>query len=142
MSMPIEAELIPLAQLMPIQLSATSDHEYYGPMIPKVFSHLRAGEFDEATRIYWQLHPARKIKGQIAQQMHGGHFINRYVEAVRRQFERLGIEFTTEGEREGANWAQGSPQAQARLGCSSAFFPHSPMPSLIYIAIGTKCEHG
>jgi hypothetical protein len=27
-----------------------------------------------------------------------------HVEAVRRQFERLGIEFTTEGEREGANW--------------------------------------
>lgn len=78
-SMPIEGELIPLAQLMPIQLSATSDHEYWGPMIPKVFNHLRAGEFDEATRIYWQLHPARKIKGLIAQQMHGGHFLNRYV---------------------------------------------------------------
>jgi len=78
-SMPIEGELIPLAQIMPIQLSATSDHEYYGPMIPRVFNHLRAGEFDEATRIYWQLHPARKIKGQVAQQMHGGHFIDRYV---------------------------------------------------------------
>jgi len=78
-SMPIEGELIPLAQLLPIQLSATSDHEYWGPMIPRVFNHLRAKEFDEATRIYWQLHPARKIKGQIAQQMHGGHFINRYV---------------------------------------------------------------
>jgi 4-hydroxy-tetrahydrodipicolinate synthase len=78
-SMPIEGELIPLSQLMPIQLSATSDHEYYGPMIPKVFKLLRDGQFDEATRIYWQLHPARKIKGQVAQQMHGGHFINRYV---------------------------------------------------------------
>ncbi|ATR19003.1 Dihydrodipicolinate synthase family protein (plasmid) [Roseomonas mucosa] len=78
-SMPIEGELIPLSQLMPIQLSATSDHEYYGPTIPKVMQLLRAGEFDEATRIYWQLHSARKIKGQVAQQMHGGHFINRYV---------------------------------------------------------------
>jgi hypothetical protein len=28
--MPIEGDLIPLAQIMPIQLSATSDHEYYG----------------------------------------------------------------------------------------------------------------
>jgi 4-hydroxy-tetrahydrodipicolinate synthase len=78
-SVPIEGELIPLAQLMPIQLSATSDHEYYGNMIPKVFNLLRAGEFDAATRIYWQLHPARKIKGMVAQQMHGGHFINRNV---------------------------------------------------------------
>ena len=33
-SVPIEGEFIPLAQLMPIQLSATSDHEYYGPTIP------------------------------------------------------------------------------------------------------------
>ncbi|WJT00749.1 dihydrodipicolinate synthase family protein [Novosphingobium humi] len=76
-SMPIEGELIPLSQIMPIQLSATSDHEYYGPMIPRVFNLLREGKFDEATQIYWQLHPARKIKGALAQQMHGGHFINR-----------------------------------------------------------------
>lgn len=76
-SMPIEGELIPLSQIMPIQLSATSDHEYYGPMIPRVFNLLREGKFDEATRIYWQLHPARKIKGALGQQMHGGNFINR-----------------------------------------------------------------
>ena len=76
-SMPIEGELIPLSQIMPIQLSATSDHEYYGPMIPRVFNLLREGRFDEATAIYWQLHPARKIKGALAQQMHGGNFINR-----------------------------------------------------------------
>lgn len=76
-SMPIEGELIPLSQVMPIQLSATSDHEYYGPMIPRVFNLLREEKFDEATAIYWQLHPARKIKGALAQQMHGGHFINR-----------------------------------------------------------------
>ncbi|WDF74417.1 dihydrodipicolinate synthase family protein [Novosphingobium sp. KACC 22771] len=76
-SMPIEGELIPLSQVMLIQLSATSDHEYYGPMIPRVFNLLREGKFDEATAIYWQLHPARKIKGALAQQMHGGHFINR-----------------------------------------------------------------
>src|SRR5262245_58776001 len=36
-SMPIEGDFIPLAQLIPIQLSATSDHEYYGPMIPRAF---------------------------------------------------------------------------------------------------------
>lgn len=78
-SMPIEGELISLGQIMPIQLSATSDHEYYGPMIPRAFNLLREGRFDEASALYWQLHPARKIKGQVAQQMHGGHFINRMV---------------------------------------------------------------
>jgi 4-hydroxy-tetrahydrodipicolinate synthase len=76
-SMPIEGDLIPLSQLMPIQLSATSDHEFYGPMIPRIFRHLRAGEFEEATRLFWQLHPARKTKGNLAPQLHGGAFINR-----------------------------------------------------------------
>jgi 4-hydroxy-tetrahydrodipicolinate synthase len=76
-SMPIEAELIPLSQIMPIQLSATSDHEYYGPMIPRVMQSLRDGKYDEATDIYWQLHPARKIKSGLAAALHGGAFLNR-----------------------------------------------------------------
>lgn len=78
-SMPLEGELIPLGQIMPIQLSATSDHEYWGPLIPEVFNLLRIGEYDKATEIYWRMHPARKAKGAVAQQMHGGFFINRYV---------------------------------------------------------------
>lgn len=78
-SMPIEGELIPLAQMVPVQLSATSDHEYYGPMIPRAFNLLRERRFDEAAALYWQLHPARKAKGLVAQTMHGGHFINRMV---------------------------------------------------------------
>jgi 4-hydroxy-tetrahydrodipicolinate synthase len=76
-SMPIEGELIPLGQIMKIQLSATSDHEYYGPMIPKVFNHLHNGEYGDATQIYWQLHPARKAKSAMATVLHGGAFINR-----------------------------------------------------------------
>lgn len=76
-SVPIESELIPLAQVMPIQLSATSDHEYFGPMIPRVMQLLREGKYDDATDIYWQLHPARKIKGGLAPGLNGGAFINR-----------------------------------------------------------------
>jgi 4-hydroxy-tetrahydrodipicolinate synthase len=76
-SMPLEHELIPLSQLMPIQLSATSDHEFWGPLIPRVLNLLRAKKFDEATEIYWRMHPARKVRMAIAQQLSGGHFINR-----------------------------------------------------------------
>jgi len=50
-SVPIEGDMIPLAQVMPIQLSATSDHEYYGPMIPRVMRLLRDGKLDDATLI-------------------------------------------------------------------------------------------
>jgi 4-hydroxy-tetrahydrodipicolinate synthase len=76
-SVPIEADLIPLSQIMPIQLSATSDHEYYGPMIPRVMNLLRNGKYDDATEIYWQLQPARKTKAGLAPALHGGAFLNR-----------------------------------------------------------------
>ncbi len=76
-SVPIESDFIPLAQLMPIKLSATSDHEYFGPTIPRVFELLGNGKYDEATEIYWQLHPARKAKAALFGALHGGAFINR-----------------------------------------------------------------
>lgn len=76
-SVPIEGDMIPLSQLMPVQLSATSDHEYYGPMIPRVMRLLRDGKYDEATEIYWQLHPARKAKAAVGASLHGGFFLNR-----------------------------------------------------------------
>lgn len=76
-SMPIEGELLPLSQLMPLQLSATSDHEFWGPLIPQVMQLLRNGRYDAATEIYWQMHPARKVRQALAPQMNGGNFINR-----------------------------------------------------------------
>jgi 4-hydroxy-tetrahydrodipicolinate synthase len=76
-SCPIEYDLIPLAQLLPIELSATSDHEYFGGSIPQVMRHLRAGEHDAATELFWRIHPARKAKAAVAGQLHGGAFINR-----------------------------------------------------------------
>jgi 4-hydroxy-tetrahydrodipicolinate synthase len=76
-SVPIEAELFALSSLVPIQLSATSDHEYYGPMIPRAMELLRTQQLDAASDLFWQLHPARKAKGALAPTMHGGAFINR-----------------------------------------------------------------
>lgn len=76
-SCPIEHDFIPLAQVVPIPLTATSDHEYYGPMIPRVFRQLEAREYDTATELFWQMHPARKAKAAASAQMHGGAFINR-----------------------------------------------------------------
>jgi 4-hydroxy-tetrahydrodipicolinate synthase len=76
-SCPIEGEFIPLAQVMPLHLTATSDHEYYGAMIPRIFRHLEAGEHDAATELFWRIHPARKAKQAAAAQLHGGAFVNR-----------------------------------------------------------------
>lgn len=76
-SCPIEGELLPLGQLIPIQLSATSDHEFWGPTIPEAMKLLHDGKFAEVTDLYWKMHPARKAKAAIAQQLNGGAFINR-----------------------------------------------------------------
>ena len=76
-SSPIEGDLIPLSQVMPIQLSATSDHEFYGPTIPNVMALLRDGKYDEAAEIYWRLSPARKAKSNLAPVLHGGALLNR-----------------------------------------------------------------
>jgi 4-hydroxy-tetrahydrodipicolinate synthase len=78
-SVPIEAELFALSPLMPIQLSATSDHEFYGPMIPRAMELLRNGKYDEASDLFWQLHPARKAKASLGPVVAGGAFINRQV---------------------------------------------------------------
>ncbi|MFT4212071.1 MAG: dihydrodipicolinate synthase family protein [Microbacterium sp.] len=76
-SCPIEGDLLTLGQLFPIQLSATSDHEFWGPTIPHAMELLREERFDEVTDLYWQMHPARKAKGAVAAQLHGGFFIDR-----------------------------------------------------------------
>lgn len=76
-SCPIEGELLPLGQLIPIQLSATSDHEFWGPTIPEAMRLLREEKFDEVTELYWKMHPARKAKSAVSQQLNGGNFINR-----------------------------------------------------------------
>jgi 4-hydroxy-tetrahydrodipicolinate synthase len=76
-SMPLEWDLIPLAQLFPIQLSATSDHEFWGPLVPEVMKLLAQGKFDEATEIYWRMHPARKVKNQMTASMTGAFMLNR-----------------------------------------------------------------
>lgn len=76
-SMPIESDMISLGQLMPIQLSATSDHEYYGTVIPTVMDLLRAEKYEDATELFWKMHPARKAKAAAGATAHGGAFINR-----------------------------------------------------------------
>ncbi|WP_328531320.1 dihydrodipicolinate synthase family protein [Nocardioides sp. NBC_00368] len=76
-SVPIEADLIPLSQVIPIQLSATSDHEYYGPVIPQIMKLIRAGDNDRATELFWKLHPARVAKNGLFAAVHGGSVLNR-----------------------------------------------------------------
>jgi 4-hydroxy-tetrahydrodipicolinate synthase len=76
-SNPLERDMIPIAQLAPVQFSATSNTEYFGPMIPKIFDLLQKGDFDEATRLYWQTNPARKANAATSAYMAQTNFLHR-----------------------------------------------------------------
>jgi 4-hydroxy-tetrahydrodipicolinate synthase len=76
-SNPLERDMIPIAQLAPVQFSATSNTEYFGPMIPKIFDLLQKGDFDEATRLYWQINPARRANATTSAYMAQTNFLHR-----------------------------------------------------------------
>lgn len=76
-SCPLEAEMIPLAQVLPIQYSATSNTEYYGGVIPHVYELLQKGDYEEASRIYWQIHPARRANAAASTYIAQTNFVHR-----------------------------------------------------------------
>ncbi|MBP0595710.1 dihydrodipicolinate synthase family protein [Paraburkholderia sp. LEh10] len=74
-SMPIEWEYIPLAQIIPVQFCGTNFSAYYGPVLPKIFNLIQAGKYDEATEWFYRLDPARKVFNSVPQASNG--LINR-----------------------------------------------------------------
>jgi 4-hydroxy-tetrahydrodipicolinate synthase len=69
---PIEGDALPLAGLVPMQFTGTSNTEYYGPMIPKMFKLVTEGRFDEMMELYWKIHPARMTAGVVHNSYRGG----------------------------------------------------------------------
>lgn len=69
---PIEGDALPLAGLVPMQFTGTSNTEYYGPMIPKMFKLVTEGKFDEMMELYWKIHPARMAAGVVHNSYRGG----------------------------------------------------------------------
>lgn len=59
-SSPLEYEYIPLSQLMDIPFCGTNFSSYYGPWLPAVHKLIRNGNFDEATKKFYEIDPARK----------------------------------------------------------------------------------
>ncbi len=64
-SEPIESVAMAVAQLVPLQFSGTSNQEYYGGVIPKMFGLIRNGKHAQAMSLYWQIHPARKANAKL-----------------------------------------------------------------------------
>jgi len=64
-SCPMEHEYIPLAQLIEIPYCGTNYGAYFGDTLPRIFTMIQNGRFDEATAAFHQLDPARKAFASV-----------------------------------------------------------------------------
>ena len=76
-SCPLEYEYVPLAQVIPIPFCGTNYSAYYGPWLPRVHKLIQAGKYDEATREWYRVDPARKAFASVPMAMSG--LINRTI---------------------------------------------------------------
>ncbi len=74
---PIEGNGLPLATLLDLQFMGTSNYEYYGPAIPKIFKLIREGKNDEAMDEYWKIFPARQATMAAMAVLAGSNFLHR-----------------------------------------------------------------
>lgn len=63
---PILQYAIPLATLLPMQVIATSNTEYYGGAVPQMLQLARSGENDKAMDIFWRITPAWRANESVA----------------------------------------------------------------------------
>jgi len=76
---PIEADALPFAGLVPLQFMGTSNYEFYGDLMPRMFRLVREGRFDEMMALYWQINPARTTYRAIAATYQGAGVLHRMV---------------------------------------------------------------
>ena len=76
-SCPLEKDIIPLMAVTPFQYSGTSNFEYYGDVMPRMFKAAKAGDMDAAMKLYWQIHPARQANSAVNTYTGGTLFLNR-----------------------------------------------------------------
>ena len=66
-------------ELFGMQWMGTSNYEYYGDRMPKMFAALTEGRRDEAIDIYWKTQAARVTRGSAQAAFEGANFIHRYL---------------------------------------------------------------
>lgn len=74
---PIEGNGLPLATLLDLQFMGTSNYEYFGPIIPRIFKLIRAGKNDAAMDEYWKIFPGRQASMQAMAVLAGSNFLHR-----------------------------------------------------------------
>jgi 4-hydroxy-tetrahydrodipicolinate synthase len=74
---PVESEGLPLAIMTGMQFMGTSNSEYYGPIVPKIFGLIQDGQLEKAMELYWQIHPARMANNAVNGASAGAHLVHR-----------------------------------------------------------------
>lgn len=75
---PLEREVIPLLVLgADLRYSGTSNADYFGDAVPRMFELARREQFDTAMELYWQINPAREANARVGQITRRTGFINR-----------------------------------------------------------------
>jgi 4-hydroxy-tetrahydrodipicolinate synthase len=70
---PIARDAIPLKTVVPIQAWATSNYQFFGPIVPRIFNLLEQGDTEQAWELYWKLQPAFNYNGGTP----GANFVHR-----------------------------------------------------------------
>jgi len=76
-SCPLEKDVIPLMAVTKFQYSGTSNFEYYGDVMPRMFKAAKSGDMDAAMKLYWQIQPARQANATVNSYVPGTLFLNR-----------------------------------------------------------------
>ncbi len=61
------------------QWLGTSQYEWYGDCIPRMWRLLKEGNFEDAMAIYWRVQPARLARASEKAAWEGAHFLHRYM---------------------------------------------------------------
>lgn len=76
---PFEAHFPLTIEVFGQQWAGTSNYEYWGPSIPRMFKLFREGKYEEGMALYWQIDPARQARAQEQATFAGANFIHRYL---------------------------------------------------------------
>lgn len=74
---PLEGNGIPLASLLPMPFMGTSNYEYFGDVVPRMFAAVREGNPELAMELYWRIHPGRQANLQAMAMLSGSNFLHR-----------------------------------------------------------------
>lgn len=77
-SCPIEGDAIPLMRFMPLPFSGTSNTQWMSDYYPRAFALASEGNWEDAMKLFWKVHPARLASGAVqANSVPGTSVLNR-----------------------------------------------------------------